>query len=68
MVSTGLYSFLKILKYDEVNGSQDRDDTLEAKQRNVYVMPPNTQNGNKGTMTCNAEALEPHNEVGMTNV
>lgn len=63
IISTGLYTLLKVLNYYDVNGTQDRDEThlreeaKNLKQRVVYSEQP-TIHTDKGGNTFSTEARE----------
>lgn len=73
MVSTGFYTMLKVLNYHEVNGTQDRDDTLlrdkakNSKYTTMYdIEQPQVLNHDKVVSTFKTEIVEPNNETNLT--
>jgi hypothetical protein len=69
LLSTGLYVLMKVLDYEKVNGSQDRDDTLLVAQiipRHETSVPEDAlhdgpkvvgENGNQGDYFDNKEII-----------
>jgi len=73
IIATGLYTMLKVLNYDDVDESPDRDDThireetRKAKQRTVYLKEPPIQSVDKigNTFTTETRGLVDDSNIKM---
>jgi aquaporin rerated protein, other eukaryote len=62
IVSTGLYTMMKVLDYDKVNGTQDRDDTLLIAHI-IQREPHDSQNSDRSNGTAST-VVNPGQGVG----